>query len=68
MKISKRRQVLAFGGLAAFAVGYSETAGRVVGKLLGKDAPKHKTAGGCPGTRVPRGSPRQSGNQSSTTN
>ncbi len=48
MKISKRRQVLAFGGLAAFAVGYSETAGRVVGKLLGKDAPKHKTAGDAP--------------------
>ena len=48
MKISKRRQVLAFGGLAAFAVGYSETAGRVVGKLMGKDAPKHKTAGDAP--------------------
>ncbi|MFZ2122910.1 MAG: molybdopterin dinucleotide binding domain-containing protein [Rhodoferax sp.] len=48
MKISKRRQVLALGGLAAFAVGYSETAGRVVGKLLGKDAPKHKTAGDAP--------------------
>lgn len=48
MKISKRRQVLALGGLAAFAAGYSETAGRVVGKLLGKDAPKHKTAGNAP--------------------
>jgi tetrathionate reductase subunit A len=48
MKISKRRQVLALGGLAAFAVGYSETAGRVVGKLLGKDVPKHKTAGDAP--------------------
>ncbi|MDD2845538.1 MAG: molybdopterin-dependent oxidoreductase [Rhodoferax sp.] len=48
MKISKRRQVLALGGLAAFAVGYSETAGRVIGKLLGKDAPKHKTAGDAP--------------------
>lgn len=48
MKISKRRQVLALGGLAAFAAGYSETAGRVVGKLLGKDAPKHKTAGDAP--------------------
>ena len=45
MKISKRRQVLALGGLAAFAAGYSETAGRMAGKLLGKDAPKHKTAG-----------------------
>ena len=48
MKISKRRQVLALGGLAAFAVGYSETAARVVGKLLGKDAPKHKTTGDAP--------------------
>lgn len=48
MKISKRRQVLALGGMAAFAVGYSETAGRMVGKLLGKDAPKHKTAGDAP--------------------
>lgn len=48
MKISKRRQVLALGGLAAFAAGYSETAGRMVGKLLGKDAPKHKTAGDAP--------------------
>ena len=45
MKISKRRQVLALGGLAAFAVGYSETAGRVVGKLLGKDAPSTKQRG-----------------------
>ncbi|HEY0843802.1 MAG TPA: molybdopterin dinucleotide binding domain-containing protein [Noviherbaspirillum sp.] len=45
MKISKRRQVLALGGLAAAAVGYSQTAGRMVGKLLGHDAPKHKTAG-----------------------
>ena len=48
MKISKRRQVLALGGLAAFAAGYSETAGRLVGKLLGRDAPKHKTAGDAP--------------------
>ena len=48
MKISKRRQVLALGGLAAFAAGYSETAGRMVGKLLGHDAPKHKTAGDAP--------------------
>ena len=48
MKISKRRQVLALGGLAAFAAGYSETAGRMVGKLLGHDAPKHKTAGEAP--------------------
>ncbi|MDE1544917.1 molybdopterin-dependent oxidoreductase [Dechloromonas agitata] len=48
MKISKRRQVLALGGLAAFAAGYSETAGRMAGKLLGQDAPKHKTAGDAP--------------------
>ncbi len=48
MSISKRRQVLALGGLAAFAAGYSETAGRMVGKLLGRDAPKHKTAGDAP--------------------
>lgn len=48
MKISKRRQVLALGGLAAFAAGYSQTAGRMVGKLLGQDAPKHKTAGDAP--------------------
>ena len=48
MKISKRRQVLALGGLAAFAAGYSETAGRMVGKLFGHDAPKHKTAGEAP--------------------
>ncbi|WP_265948897.1 molybdopterin dinucleotide binding domain-containing protein [Dechloromonas sp. A34] len=48
MKISKRRQVLALGGLTAFAVGYSETAGRMVGKLFGKDAPRHQTAGDAP--------------------
>ena len=48
MKISKRRQVLALGGLAAFAAGYAETTGRLVGKLLGRDAPKHKTAGNAP--------------------
>ncbi|HET6719459.1 MAG TPA: molybdopterin dinucleotide binding domain-containing protein [Rhodocyclaceae bacterium] len=48
MKISKRRQVLALGGLAAFAAGYSETAGRMIGKLLGRDAPKHRTAGNAP--------------------
>lgn len=45
MKISKRRQILALGGLAAAAAGYSQTAGRMVGKLLGHDEPKHKTAG-----------------------
>ncbi len=48
MNISKRRQVLALGGLTAFVAGYSETAGRMVGKLMGKDAPKHKTAGNAP--------------------
>ena len=48
MKISKRRQFVALGGLAAFAAGYSETAGRLVGKLLGRDAPRHKTAGAAP--------------------
>ncbi|MDP2169753.1 MAG: molybdopterin-dependent oxidoreductase [Rhodocyclaceae bacterium] len=49
MKISKqRRQLLAIGGLAAFAAGYAETGGRMVGKLLGRDTPKHKTAGDAP--------------------
>jgi tetrathionate reductase subunit A len=48
MEFGKRRQLLAAGGLAAFAAGYSETAGRVVGKLLGRDTPKHRTAGNAP--------------------
>jgi len=48
MAFDKRRQLLAAGGLAAFAAGYAETAGRVVGTLLGRDAPKHKTAGDAP--------------------
>ena len=48
MKFSKRRQLLAAGGLAAFAAGYSETAGRVAAKLLGRDQPKHRTAGDAP--------------------
>jgi len=48
MKISKRRQFLAAGGLAAFAAGYSETLGRMAGKLLGNDQPAHKTAGNAP--------------------
>ena len=39
MKISKRRQVLAAGGLAAFGVGFSETGARIVGKLMGSDQP-----------------------------
>ncbi|MHB1123362.1 MAG: molybdopterin dinucleotide binding domain-containing protein [Ramlibacter sp.] len=45
MKISRRRQVLAVGGVAAFAAGFSETAGRMVGKLMGHDKPRHRTAG-----------------------
>lgn len=48
MTINKRRQVMALGGMAAFAVGYSETAVRIAGKLAGTDAPKHKTAGDAP--------------------
>jgi tetrathionate reductase subunit A len=48
MKISKRRQFLAAGGLVAFAAGYSQLAGRMVDKVLGRDAPKHKTAGNAP--------------------
>lgn len=48
MSISKRRQVLAVGGLAAFAAGFSETAGRMAGTLLGRDAPRHRTAGNAP--------------------
>ena len=48
MKISRRRQVLAAGGVAAFAAGFSETAGRMVGKLMGQDKSKHKTAGNAP--------------------
>ena len=48
MKISKRRQVLAAGGLAAFGVGFSETGARMVGKLMGSDQPKHRTAGNAP--------------------
>ena len=52
MKISKRRQVLAMGGLAAFAAGYSETAGRMVSKLFGHDVPKHKTAEPCTTVKI----------------
>jgi len=48
MKISRRRQVLAAGGVAAFAVGFSETAGRLAGKLMGEDKPRHRTAGNAP--------------------
>lgn len=46
--ISKRRTILAAGGVAAFAAGFSETAGRMVGKLAGHDQPKHRTAGDAP--------------------
>lgn len=48
MTISKRRQILALGGAAAFAAGYSQTVGRIAGKLAGHDAPPHKTAGEAP--------------------
>ncbi|HEX9719454.1 MAG TPA: molybdopterin dinucleotide binding domain-containing protein [Ramlibacter sp.] len=48
MKISRRRQVLALGGIAAFGAGFSETAGRMAGKLMGRDKPTHKTAGNAP--------------------
>jgi tetrathionate reductase subunit A len=48
MKISRRRQLLAAGGLAAFAAGFSETAGRMANKLMGRDTPRHKTAGNAP--------------------
>jgi len=48
MKISRRRQLLAAGGVAAFAAGFSETAGRIAGKLMGEDKPRHKTAGNAP--------------------
>ena len=48
MEINKRRQLLAAGGLVAFSAGYSETASRVAGKLLGRDTPKHRTAGDAP--------------------
>jgi tetrathionate reductase subunit A len=48
MKMSKRRKLLAAGGVAAFAAGYSQTAGRLVGNLLGHDTSKHKTAGNAP--------------------
>jgi tetrathionate reductase subunit A len=48
MKISRRRQVLALGGIAAFGAGFSETAGRMASKLMGRDRPAHKTAGNAP--------------------
>lgn len=44
MKIA-RRQIIAAGGLAAFAAGFSQTLGRIADKVMGKDAPKHNTWG-----------------------
>lgn len=44
MKIA-RRQLIAAGGLAAFAAGFSQTLGRMADKLLGKDAPRHNVWG-----------------------
>jgi len=48
MKISRRRKLLAAGGVAAFAAGFSETATRMAGKLMGHDRPRHRTAGDAP--------------------
>lgn len=45
MKTNTRRQLIAAGGLAAFATGFSQTLGRIGDKLLGKDAPKHNVWG-----------------------
>ncbi|MHB1142342.1 MAG: molybdopterin dinucleotide binding domain-containing protein [Sulfuricaulis sp.] len=45
MDTKKRRVVLAGGGLAVFAAGFAQTAGRMVDKVLGKDMPRHKTWG-----------------------
>ena len=44
MKIS-RRQLVAAGGLTAFAAAFSQTLGRMADKLMGKDAPKHNLWG-----------------------
>ncbi|MDP3511758.1 MAG: molybdopterin-dependent oxidoreductase [Sulfuritalea sp.] len=44
MKIA-RRQLIAAGGLAAFAAGFSQTLGRMADKLMGKDAPRHNVWG-----------------------
>ena len=44
MKIA-RRQLIAAGGLAAFAAGFSQTLGRIADKLMGKDAPRHNVWG-----------------------
>ena len=40
-----RRQLIAAGGLAAFAAGFSQTLGRMADKLMGKDAPRHNVWG-----------------------
>jgi len=47
MKI-ERRELLAAGGLAAFAAGFSQTVGRMVSGLVGEDAPAHNLHGRAP--------------------
>ena len=47
MKI-ERRELLAAGGLAAFAAGFSQTLGRMVSGLVGDDAPAHHIHGKSP--------------------
>lgn len=44
MKIA-RRQLIAAGGLTAFAAGFSQTLGRIADKVMGKDAPRHNVWG-----------------------
>jgi tetrathionate reductase subunit A len=46
--LGRRRKLLAAGGLAAFAAGFAPTLSRVTDKVLGKDFPRHKTAGDAP--------------------
>ncbi|MEJ7136946.1 molybdopterin dinucleotide binding domain-containing protein [Amphibiibacter pelophylacis] len=48
MTSNTRRTVLAAGGLAAFAAGFSQTAERIVDKLRGKDAPPTRYYGLAP--------------------
>ena len=45
MKTNTRRQLIAAGGIAAFATGFSQTLGRIADKVMGKDAPKHNVWG-----------------------
>lgn len=45
MKQNTRRQLIAAGGFAAFATGFSQTLGRMADKVMGKDAPKHNVWG-----------------------